>query len=77
MGLTWVRVALVVLVAACAGSCSLVVDPDVDSLGSPPRTCMPGMRSECACLGGLVGTQRCNDGGSFDPCQCGVAGMSG
>jgi hypothetical protein len=59
------------------GSCSLVVEPDVDSIGSPPRACMPGEQDECACLGGLSGTQRCNDGGSFDPCTCGAAGSGG
>ena len=71
------RVALLLAITACLGSCSLVVEPDVESLGSPPRTCMPGAQAECACLGGIVGVQRCNDGGSFDPCQCGAAGMGG
>lgn len=71
------RAVFFVVAVALASSCSLIVDPDVESLGAPPRTCTPGEQAQCACLGGLVGVQRCNDGGSFDPCQCGVAGSGG
>lgn len=71
------RRGLLILALSLLGSCSLVVEPDVDSIGSPPRTCMPGQQADCACLGGVVGIQRCNDGGSFDPCQCGGAGSGG
>lgn len=55
----------------------MVVEPDVDTLGSPPRTCTPREEAVCACLGGVQGIQICNEGGSFDPCMCGVAGSGG
>lgn len=71
------RLALV-LVALLTGSCSLVVDPDVESIGSPPPTCMPGVvHDDCACLGGTQGFQVCNADGYFDPCQCGASGAGG
>ena len=69
---------LAIAVIACAlSACSLVVEPDVDSLGSPPRTCTPRDEAICACLGGVQGVQVCNEGGSFDPCMCGIAGQGG
>lgn len=71
------RIAFAVFVASCLSSCSLVVEPDVDSLGSPPRTCTPTDEAVCACLGGVQGVQVCNEGGSYDPCNCGIAGQGG
>ena len=68
------------LAAAVFGTvgCSAVVDPDVGKLGGPPPpTCMPRRVVGCACAGGLSGTQVCNDGGSYDPCNCGTAGAGG
>jgi hypothetical protein len=60
---------------AASGGCSAVVDPDVGKLGVPPApTCMPKRVVSCACVGGLTGTQICNAGGSYDPCNCGTAG---
>jgi len=71
------RLALSTFALLIASSCSLVVEPDVDTLGSPPRTCTPHDEAICACLGGVQGVQVCNEGGSFDPCICGVAGSGG
>lgn len=71
------RLLFVVLVASVLSACSLVVEPDVDSLGSPPRTCKPRDEAVCACLGGVQGVQVCNEGGSFEPCICGGAGFGG
>jgi hypothetical protein len=58
-------------------SCSLVVEPDTDSIGAPPRTCAPQDEAVCACIGGVQGVQVCNEGGSYDPCLCGGAGNGG
>lgn len=72
-----VRMALVSLALGFVSSCSLVVEPDTDSIGAPPRTCTPQDEAICACVGGVQGVQVCNEGGSFDPCLCGGAGNGG
>jgi hypothetical protein len=70
--------AAVTALAAATAGCSAVVDPDVGRLGSPPPpTCMPGRVVNCACNGGLTGKQVCNDGGTYNPCNCGAAGVAG
>jgi hypothetical protein len=38
---------------------------------------MPGRVVNCACNGGLSGKQVCNDGGTYNPCNCGAAGIAG
>jgi hypothetical protein len=60
-----------------AASCSAVIDPDVRGLGAPPLACKPNTVAACACFGGTSSTQRCNEGGSYDACQCplGAAGQ--
>jgi len=63
----------------CVG-CSAVVDPDIGRLGRPPPpTCELGTVINCACIGGLSGRQICNEGGTFNACNCtpGIAGASG
>ena len=36
-----------------------------------PLACVPGMQVECACAGGMMGAQACNeDGSGFLPCEC-------
>jgi hypothetical protein len=34
-------------------------------------TCIPKLQTACACPGGLLGVQTCNDAGSNDVCLCG------
>lgn len=72
-----VRTAVCALLLTLLSSCSWVVEPEVDTLGTPPRTCTPNEEAVCACLGGLQGIQVCNEGGSFEPCGCGAAGAGG
>lgn len=67
----------IAVIASALGACSLVIDPDVDSLGAPPRTCTPGDENVCACHGGVQGVQVCNDDHYFNACQCGTAGFGG
>jgi hypothetical protein len=64
------------LLAGAAG-CSAIVDPDVGKLGGPPPpACQPGEAHGCACIGGKTGFQVCNSGGSYNQCECGMAGTS-
>lgn len=53
--------------------CSLLVDPDTKKLGSQPIACQPGEVASCPCDDGHWSSQRCNDGGGYDPCGCGQA----
>jgi hypothetical protein len=66
-----------VMLAGAAG-CSAIVDPDVGKLGGPPPpACQPGdVLHNCACAGGKTGYQVCNQGGSYNTCECGTAGTS-
>lgn len=63
--------------AALAAGCSAVVDPDVGKLGGRPLSCTPYQPNPCVCQGGAFGTQLCNAGGSYDPCNCGTVGSAG
>jgi hypothetical protein len=73
--LEWARLGLLTWLLLAA-SCSAVIDPDVRGLGAPPLTCTPNTVAICACIGGTTASQRCNAGGSYEPCQCplGAAG---
>lgn len=53
-------------------ACTALVEADEDSLGAPPQACAPGEINNCPCTSGTSGRQKCNEGGSFDPCVCGV-----
>jgi hypothetical protein len=57
-------------------SCSALVDPDTRKLGAQPIACQPGEVATCPCDDGHWSNQRCNAGGGFDPCVCGVASTS-
>lgn len=71
-------VALVLLVVAAGGGCSAIVDPDVGKLGpAPAPACTPRRVLSCICRGGQTGTQICNEGGSYNPCECSGAGQAG
>ena len=61
--------------AAVAGGCSAVVDPDVGKLGGRPLSCTPNTRNPCVCPGGAFGSQLCNLGGAYNACECGTAGQ--
>jgi hypothetical protein len=65
-------VALLVSILGLA-SCSALVDPDTRKLGQQPMACSPGEVASCPCDDGHWSSQRCNAGGSFDPCACGMA----
>lgn len=53
-------------------SCSALVDPDTKKLGQQPMACSAGEVASCPCDDGHWSSQRCNAGGSFDPCACGM-----
>jgi hypothetical protein len=71
---------MLAILAECSGACSGSHDPTAgndSSLDSPSDTsvsahvCVPGQQVACACPGGTLGAQRCNDEGAvFESCIC-------
>lgn len=60
------ELAVVCLAAAVVGGC-----------GSKNDRCVPGASAPCACAGGQTGAQTCKADGTYDVCQCDVAGIGG
>jgi hypothetical protein len=62
-GVGWIALAAAALLL---GACSAMVDTEIDE---PPLACSRNDVNECRCTDGSEGLQRCNSGGSFDPCK--------
>jgi hypothetical protein len=56
-----------VVIAACCGACSAIVDPEP---GPEPLACSLGDSNPCRCADGSYGVQLCNGNiGSFGICR--------